>query len=157
MLLFGNSKCILDDKNRIRLPAKFREEMGNRYILMPGSNGCLNVFPADSDSTILKALEQAFSFNPDDAEAFRSITECSALVDADSQGRFMLPPDLLEIGAINREVRIIGCVSRAEIWSEERYAKRKSTQDRSPEGIDKIFKHLYTKYNGLDPQGKINI
>ena len=46
MFLVGNQQHMLDDKNRIRLPQKFREEIGNnKYILMPGTGGCMFVYP----------------------------------------------------------------------------------------------------------------
>ena len=133
MFLVGNQQHALDDKNRIRLPAKFREQLGNQYILMPGTNGCIFVYAMDEQQRLIKLIQEADSFDPVQAERIRSIAEFSAVVEADAQGRFMLPPDLIEIGAI----------SKAEIWSEERYMARRNGQDHSAAGFDKLYKSLH--------------
>ena len=88
MFLVGNQQHTLDDKNRIRLPAKHREALGSNYILMPGMNGCIFVYPADEEQKLLRAIQDMDSFDPDCAEWIRSIAEFSATVEADSQGRF---------------------------------------------------------------------
>ena len=74
MFLVGNFQHSLDDKNRIRLPSKHRDVMGNKYILMPGMNGCIFVYPANEEEKLLKAMQDLESFDPDQAEWLRSIT-----------------------------------------------------------------------------------
>ena len=143
MFLVGNQQHALDDKNRIRLPAKFREQLGNSYILMPGTNGCIFVYSMDEQQRLIKLIQEADSFDPVQAERIRSLAEFSAVVEADAQGRFMLPADLIEICGINKNVRIVGAISKAEIWSEERYMARRNGQDRSPSGFDKLYKSLH--------------
>ncbi len=143
MFLVGNQQHALDDKNRIRLPAKFREQLGNSYILMPGTNGCIFVYPADEQQKLLQLIADADSFDPIQSEWVRRIAEFSALVDADSQGRFMLPDDLIEICGIQKNVRIVGAISKAEIWSEERYLDRRNSQDNSAVGFDKLYTNLH--------------
>ena len=143
MFLVGNQQHALDDKNRIRLPAKFREQLGNCYILMPGTNGCIFVYAMDEQQRLIKLIQEADSFDPVQAERIRSIAEFSAVVEADAQGRFMLPPDLIEICGITKNVRIVGAISKAEIWSEERYMARRNGQDHSAAGFDKLYKSLH--------------
>ena len=143
MFLVGNQQHALDDKNRIRLPAKFREQLGNAYILMPGTNGCIFVYAMDEQQKLIKLIQEADSFDPVQAERIRSLAEFSAVVEADAQGRFMLPPDLIEIAGISKNVRIVGAISKAEIWSEERYLARRSGQDNTPAGFDKLYKSLH--------------
>ena len=143
MLFVGNYQHALDDKNRIRLPAKHRELLGNDYILMPGMNGCIFVYSADEEQKFIKAFQDLDSFDPDTAERIRSITEFSATVEADKQGRFMLPQDLLEIAGIKKDVRIVGAVSKVEIWSEERYQERRNAQARTPEALNELYRSLH--------------
>lgn len=143
MFLVGNQQHALDDKNRIRLPAKFREQLGNAYILMPGTNGCIFVYAMDEQQKLIKLIQEADSFDPVQAERIRSLAEFSAVVEADAQGRFMLPTDLIEIAGISKNVRIVGAISKAEIWSEERYLARRSGQDNTPAGFDKLYKSLH--------------
>ncbi|MCM1533776.1 MAG: division/cell wall cluster transcriptional repressor MraZ [Corallococcus sp.] len=143
MFLVGNQQHALDDKNRIRLPAKHREELGNNYILMPGMNGCIFVYPANEQEKLLAAIKDMDSFDPERAEWVRSIAEFSATAEADSQGRFMLPQDLLDICGIKKNVRIVGAISKVEIWSEERYLERRNVQDHSPKGFDALYRNLH--------------
>lgn len=143
MFLVGNQQHALDDKNRIRLPAKFREQLGNAYILMPGTNGCIFVYAMDEQQKLIKLIQDADSFDPVQAERIRSLAEFSAVVEADAQGRFMLPTDLIEIAGISKNVRIVGAITKAEIWSEERYMARRSGQDNTPAGFDKLYKSLH--------------
>ncbi len=143
MFLVGNYRHSLDDKNRIRLPSKHREMMGNAYILMPGMNGCIFVYPANEQQKLVKAMQDMDSFDPDQAEWLRSITEFSDVVDADAQGRFMLNSDLLDIAGITKDVRIVGAINKVEIWSEERYEERRSKQDHSAQAFDELYRKLH--------------
>lgn len=148
MFLVGNQQHMLDDKNRIRLPAKHREALGNKYILMPGTDGCIFVYPASDEHKIIAAIENIDSFDPDIAEWVRSVAEFSATVEADSQGRFMLPQDLMEICGIVKNVRIVGAITKVEIWSEERYSERRKGQDLTPKGFDDRYRKIHDKMSG---------
>ena len=143
MILLGNFQHTLDDKNRIRLPAKYREKLGNDYILMPGIGGCIFLYPAEAEEKFMKAVEDIGEFNTKSAETIRRIAEMSATVEADSQGRFMLPPELLKFAMIGKDVRIVGAINRIEIWSEELYNKRRSANDESSEAIDELYMEFH--------------
>ena len=143
MLLLGNFQHALDDKNRIRLPAKYREKLGNEYILMPGIGGCIFLYPAEAEDKFLKAVEDIGEFNTKSAETIRRISEMSATVDADAQGRFMLTQELLKFAKIDKDVRIVGAINRIEIWSEELYAKRRNTNDESSEAVDELYMEFH--------------
>ena len=143
MLLLGNVQHALDDKNRIRLPAKYREKLGNEYILMPGSAGCIYVYPSEAEEKFVRVVEEISELDPEHAEWIRSLTEFAAVVEADTQGRFMLPPDLIKIADIKKDIRIIGTINKVEIWSEERYQQRLENKKQSGETYD----DLYTKFH----------
>lgn len=145
MFLVGNQQHMLDDKNRIRLPAKHREVLGNKYILMPGTDGCIFVYPESDENKIVAAMANVDSLDPDVAELVRSLTEFAATVEADSQGRFMLTQDLMDICGIKKNVRIVGAISKVEIWSEERYLERRGGQDLSPRGFNERYRQLQNK------------
>ncbi|MCH5157053.1 MAG: hypothetical protein J1G02_04150 [Clostridiales bacterium] len=142
MLLLGNFQHSLDDKNRIRLPAKYREKLGNDYILMPGIDGCIFLYSADAEDKFLKAVEE-MEFDSDKSDIIDLIAEMSATVEADSQGRFMITDELLKFANIDKDVRIVGSFKRIEIWSEEIYLKRQAKKDRSPEAVNEAFKEFH--------------
>lgn len=142
MFLLGNFQHQLDDKNRIRLPAKFRADLGDKYILMPGTGGCIYVYKADETQKILATLNDMQSMDPVKEEWIRSLVSEGCSVDADSQGRFVLPGNLQEIAGINKDVRVVGSISKVELWSEERWQQRLAKTDRSASGFDAIYKNL---------------
>ncbi|MCM1360258.1 MAG: hypothetical protein NC183_07070 [Corallococcus sp.] len=146
MFLVGNFQHSLDDKNRIRLPSKYREKLKtDDYLLMPGTNGCIFLFAANDEQKMLKAIADYESFDPEQSERVRRLTEFAATVTADSQGRFMLPPDLIAISGIKKDVRIVGSISKVEIWSEERYTARRNSQDCSPEAFNELYRDVHSK------------
>ena len=142
MILLGNFQHSLDDKNRIRLPAKYREKLGNDYILMPGIDGCIFLYSTESEDKFLKAVEE-MEFDSDKSDIIDLISEMSATVEADSQGRFMITDELLKYANIDKDVRIVGSFKRVEIWSEEIYIKRHEKKDRSPEAVNEAFKEFH--------------
>ena len=83
------------------------------------------------------------SFDPDQAEWLRSISEYSDLVEPDGQGRFILNKDLMELCHIVKDVRIVGAINKVEIWSEEAYMERRNKQDRSAAAFDERYKNLH--------------
>ncbi len=143
MFLVGNQQHSLDDKNRIRLPAKFREQLGDKYILMPGMNGCIFVYSQDETNKLLSAIQDLDSLDPDRADWIRRIAEYSATVEADSQGRFMLPTDLIQICEIEKNVQIVGAISKAEIWSEKRWLAHRAEQSTTPQAFDDLYRKLH--------------
>ena len=138
MLLLGNFQHSLDDKNRIRLPAKYREKLGNEYIMLPGTHGCISLYPASAEDKFVRVVNELGEFSAENAETLRMITEMAATVEADSQGRFMLPSDLIKFAKIDKDVRIIGVIDRVEIWSEESYIEWHNGTDRSAKAFDAV-------------------
>lgn len=141
MFLLGNYQHSLDDKNRIRLPSNFRKDMGDDYFLMPGTNGCIFVYKADETQKILSQLMSLDSLNPEQSLMLTQLTAFSRSVTADNQGRFMLPDDLIARFGIKKDVRIVGAVTKAEIWSEELW-QEKFGCDMSPKAVDDIYRNL---------------
>ena len=64
MFLLGNFQHTLDDKNRIRLPSKLRDQMGDKYVVMPGLNGCIAVYPAEGKTAASVAGHGQFRPRP---------------------------------------------------------------------------------------------
>ncbi len=143
MFLLGNYQHTLDDKNRIRLPSNFRKEMGDEYFLMPGSNGCIFVYKADETQKLLSELMNLDSLNPEQSLLLTRLTAFSRGVTADGQGRFMLPNDLIEMMGIKKDVRIVGSVTKAEIWSEETWQQKfGSAANVNAATVNDIYKQL---------------
>ncbi|GKU23953.1 division/cell wall cluster transcriptional repressor MraZ [Clostridium folliculivorans] len=120
-MFIGEYQHGLDNKNRIIMPSKFREELGSKFIMTKGLDGCLYVYPL----TEWKVLEEKLKSLPltnKDARAFvRFFFSGATEIETDKQGRGVIPQNLIEYAAINKEIVSIGVLTRIEIWGKEKW------------------------------------
>jgi MraZ protein len=109
----------LDDKNRLRIPAKFKENLGKDYSFARGLNGCIYVFPA---SVLDETLEELSDEKLGEASK-ASLLFFSSIFQAeeDQQGRVVLPTRLKTMAGIKKDIVTIGRGKRLEIWAAEKY------------------------------------
>lgn len=118
-MLIGEYQHNIDTKGRLIMPAKFRSDLGERFIITRGLDGCLFGFPMSSWEKIQEKLAQ-LPVAKKDARAFtRFFYSAATEVEIDKQGRINLPNNLLEFAKIDKECRVIGVSDRIEIWSSE--------------------------------------
>ena len=116
----GEFKHTLDTKNRLFIPAKHREELGESFMVAKSiRENCLKVYSMaeweEYISPILKMERKA-------SEAIlRALHRDAAQVSADAQGRIVIPAALVSYAGILKTAVVVGCGKYAEIWSEERY------------------------------------
>ena len=116
----GEFKHTLDAKNRLFIPAKHREELGESFMVAKSiRENCLKVYSMEGweeyISPILKMERKA-------SEAIlRALHRDAAQVSPDSQGRIVLPAALVGYAGIEKGAVVVGCGKYAEIWSEENY------------------------------------
>lgn len=107
----------IDSKGRVILPAKFREELGQGFVLTKGLDHCLFVFPAAEWERFRDKLK-AVPLTSREGRAFTRYFFSSAVeCEMDKQGRLNIPPVLREHARIEKELVTIGVDSRVEIWS----------------------------------------
>ena len=120
-MFIGEYQHSLDSKNRIIVPSKLREELGSKFVITKGLDGCLYAYPLDE----WKKLEDKMKTLPltnKDARAFvRFFFSGACEVEIDKQGRGLIPQNLKEYAAIEKEIVSIGVLQRVEIWSKERW------------------------------------
>lgn len=122
--MIGKYPAKLDDKNRLFVPAKLRDELGENFYVTIGVNcnhSCLTIY-TDED---FKTLSQNYSALPLSQRAaatsliFMNANECTP----DKQYRFSLSQFLLDYAGIGKEVMIVGRAGQAEIWAAEEFAR----------------------------------
>jgi MraZ protein len=115
-VFLGTHTPRLDDKGRLILPAKYRDELAPGLVLTKGQDRCLYVFPEPEFSRITEALRTA----PVTAKAVRDYSRvffASASDEMpDKQGRITIPAGLREYAALQRDCVVIGANTRLEIW-----------------------------------------
>jgi len=120
-VLIGEYQHTIDAKGRLIMPARFREELGETFIVTRGLDRCLFVYPMDEWRTLENKLK-SLPMTQANARAFvrflfSGATECTL----DRQGRILLPSHLREHAGITKDVMIIGVSTRVEIWAREQW------------------------------------
>ena len=119
----GSEQHALDDKGRLIVPARFRERLGDQFVLtIAYPDPCLALYPSPTWVEICERLESV----PQKNEAYRRFVRYlfanSEEVGCDNQGRVVVPSRLREYAGIERQVVSVGLLTRVEIWAKERYA-----------------------------------
>ena len=118
-MFIGEYHHSIDDKGRLIIPSKFREELGNNFIITRGIENCLFVYSLDSWNEIVRKIE-SLPFTKKDARTFaRFFLSGASEAEFDKQGRINITSPLISYANITKECVVIGTGDRLEIWSEE--------------------------------------
>lgn len=120
-MLIGEYQHSLDVKGRVNFPAKLRDALGSHFIITKGLDNCLAVYPMDQ----WKALEEKVCSLPvsKSRNLQRYLFAGAVDVEADKQGRVLIPANLREFAGLTKDVMIIGASTRAEIWDKDRWTE----------------------------------
>ncbi|NMB26744.1 MAG: division/cell wall cluster transcriptional repressor MraZ [Tissierellia bacterium] len=121
-MFIGEYQHTIDNKGRVIMPSKFREDLGSNFIMTKGLDNCLFVYPMD-EWIVLQEKLKSLPFTNRDARAFvrfffAGATECTL----DKQGRILIPGNLREHAKLEKDATIIGVATRIELWSNEEWA-----------------------------------
>lgn len=115
-MLLGTHTPKLDDKGRIILPAKFRDELADGVVITRGQERCLYVFSAKEFQDVHDKIRQAPVTSEEARRYLRVFLSGASDETPDKQGRVLVPALLREYADLTKELVIIGVGSRAEIW-----------------------------------------
>lgn len=132
-MFIGEYQHVLDSKGRMFIPAKFRDELGEKFIVTIGLDRCLFVFPAET-FTIYKEKLDAISLANRDARNFaRFFFAGAGECELDKQGRIMVPQKLRNYAKLEKDVTVVGVSGRIELWNTEDWEKEHSIENFSPD------------------------
>ena len=117
-MFMGEYIHTIDGKGRLIIPAKFREALGEQFIVTKGLDHCLFVYPP-AEWKIMEEKLRTLPFTQPDVRAFvrfffSGATEC----ELDKQGRILLPVNLRDYAQLEKDLVLVGVSSRVEIWSQ---------------------------------------
>lgn len=137
-MFMGEYNHTVDSKGRLIVPSKFREQLGEEFVITKGLDGCLFVYT----NSEWKNIEEKFKNIPmtsKDARKFsRFFFAGAAAVELDKQGRILIPPVLREYAGVQKDVVLVGVLSRVEIWDAARW--QENTYDENE--MDDIAEHM---------------
>ncbi|WP_206446439.1 division/cell wall cluster transcriptional repressor MraZ [Agrococcus sp. KRD186] len=115
-MFLGTHTPKLDDKGRVILPAKFRQELEGGLVLTRGQERCIYVFSRAEFERVHDQIRQAPLTSAGARDFLRLFLSGASNEQADSQHRLTIPPNLREYAGLGRELTVIGAGTRAEIW-----------------------------------------
>ena len=120
-MFIGEDQHALDSKNRMIVPSKLREELGNKFVITKGLDGCLYAYPQDEWKNLEEKMKTLPLTNRDARSFVRFFFAGACEIEMDKQGRGLIPQNLKEYAGIEKEIVSIGVLTRVEIWSKEKW------------------------------------
>ncbi len=118
-MLTGEYQHTVDPKGRLSFPARLREELGDKFVITKGLDGCIFVYSLDEWAIILDKLKALPLSSSRHLQRF--LASGAAEVETDKQGRVLIPPTLREYAKLQRDVVVAGVINRAEIWDKSQW------------------------------------
>lgn len=137
-MFMGEYNHTVDPKGRLIVPSKFREQLGNEFVVTKGLDGCLFVYTNEEWHNIEEKFRNIPMTSKDARKFSRFFFAGAAGVELDKQGRILLPPVLREYADLQKDVVLVGVLSRVEIWNKERWLMNTYDEDE----MDQVAEHM---------------
>jgi len=141
-VLIGEYDHSLDSKGRLIMPAKLREDMGEKFIITTGLDGCLFGFSMEEWKKFEDKLKTLPITNKNARNFVRFFLSGATECELDKQGRFLIVGKLRENAKLEKDVTIIGTGTRIEIWNKEKWQEHISEENLSIEDIEQNMEEL---------------
>ena len=138
-MLLGEYNHNIDDKGRVSVPAKFREDLWISFIVTKGLDNCLFAYSKEEWTKFEEKLKSLPLTNPNARNFIRFFFSGATECEIDKQGRINIPQSLREYAELGREVAIIGVSTRVEIWNREKWNNYTSPENMD---VDEIAKQM---------------
>ena len=135
VFLIGEYEHSLDVKGRLIMPAKLREDMGEKFIITKGLDGCLFGFSQNEWTNFEEKLKTLPLTNKNARDFVRFFLSGAIECELDKQGRFLIASNLREYANMEKDVAIIGVGTRLEIWDREKWKAYNSDENISADEI----------------------
>ena len=136
-MFMGEYNHTIDAKGRLIIPSKFREILGDAFVVTKGLDGCLFVYDNEEWQRFEEKLRSLPITNKEARQFVRFFLAGATEAEVDKQGRILIPNVLREFAEITKDVVLVGVGSRIEIWSRERFEETASFED-----MDEIAEHM---------------
>ena len=134
-MLIGEYEHTIDDKNRLTLPAKFREAFARGVVLTRGMDGCLYAYTREEWERLADAIRSLSDLSQEGRQMKRFFFSAAAVDEPDRQGRIAIPPALLRRAGLERDVVVAGVYDHLEIWDRDSWRKQLERVEGSAEDV----------------------
>lgn len=141
-MLIGEYDHSLDAKGRLIMPSKLREDMGEKFIITTGLDGCLFGFSMSEWEKFEDKLKTLPITNKNARNFVRFFLSGATECELDKQGRFLIASKLREAASLDKDVTIIGAGTRIEIWDKAKWEQQTNEENLSIAEIEKNMEEL---------------
>lgn len=134
-MFIGEYSHTIDSKGRLIVPSKFREQLGDEFVVTKGFEGCLYVYENSEWNSFGEKLHALSITDPNARTITRFFLTGASACEVDKQGRILIPAVLREFANLTKNVVLAGNGSRIEIWDEQIWNRKKDTDFRNIEEI----------------------
>lgn len=131
----GEYQHAMDEKGRLIIPAKFREGLGEKFVITRGLDNCLFVYPMEQWKLLEEKIKELPTSHADTRAFVRMFFSGAVEAELDKQGRVVIPAHLREHARIERDLYVIGVSTKVEIWAKETWENYSSQAQQSYESI----------------------
>ena len=135
-MFMGEYNHTIDTKGRIIIPSKFREALGDQFVVTLGLDGCLFVYPNEEWMNFVAQLK-SLPGSKEARQMQRYFMAGAANCEVDKQGRILIPNKLREQAGLEKDIVFVGVLSKIEIWSKEKWDSNNDYDD-----MDQIAEHM---------------
>ena len=135
-MFMGEYIHTIDTMGRIIMPSKFREDLGDDFVMTLGLDGCLFVYPNEEWMNFVNQLK-TLPGTKEARQLQRYFMAGAANCEVDKQGRVLIPSKLRESAALEKDIVLVGVLSKIEVWSKERW-----DSNNNYENMDQIADHM---------------
>ena len=135
VMFMGEYDHTIDAKGRLIIPSKFRESLGEEFVITKGLDGCLFVYDNQEWNAFEEKLKALPLNKKDNRQFVRFFLAGAAQVEVDKQGRILVPGNLRDFAELEKDVVLVGVASRIEIWSKARWEGITEDEDEAMEDI----------------------
>jgi len=134
-MFIGEYEHSLDAKGRVIMPVKLRDDIGEKFIITKGLDGCLFAYSQNEWTNFEEKLKSLPLTNKNARDFVRFFLSGAVECEIDKQGRFLIPANLREYATLEKDAVIIGVGTRIEIWNKANWKQYSSDENISADEI----------------------
>lgn len=138
-MFMGEYNHTIDVKGRLIIPVKFRESLGDEFVITKGLDGCLFVYTDEEWQNFENKLRTLPLTNKNARQFTRFFLAGAAACEVDKQGRILIPQVLREFASLEKEVVLVGVANRVEIWSRTSWQESMEAYD---DDMDEVAENM---------------
>ena len=137
----GEYNHIIDAKGRLIIPAKFREELGDSFVVTRGLGSCLSIYPEAAWERMIAKVQELPMTDKRGRDFKRYIVSGASDCELDKMGRILLPQPLRNFAGLTKEVVLVGQIDFIEIWDKDKWSTVQAELEK-PGELDNVWEGL---------------